>query len=88
MSSDNFVVVDCTGEPRIIAETDFTSALTMLHPKAIYMVEGKLFQVDRLDFEGRKAYVRAVDCDYYTDAIDYSKVTILDSSRTSSSRAR
>ncbi len=78
VSSDNFVVVDCTGEPRIIAETDFTSALTMLHPKAIYMVEGKLFQVDRLDFEGRKAYVRAVDCDYYTDAIDYSKVTVLD----------
>ena len=78
VSSDNFVVVDCTGEPRIIAETDFTSALTMLHPKAIYMVEAKLFQVDRLDFEGRKAYVRAVDCDYYTDAIDYSKVTILD----------
>lgn len=78
VSSDNFVVVDQTGEPRIIAETDFISALTMLHPKAIYMVEGKLFQVERLDFEGRKAYVRSVDCDYYTDAIDYSKVTILD----------
>lgn len=78
VSSDNFVVVDETGEPRVIAETDFTSALSMLHPKAIYMVEGRLFQVERLDFEGRKAYVRAVDCDYYTTAIDYTKVTILD----------
>jgi len=50
----------------------------MLHEKAIYMVEGQLFQVDRLDFEGRKAYVSSVDCDYYTDAITYTKVTILD----------
>ena len=31
-----------------------------------------------LDFDGRKAYVRAVECDYYTDAITYTKVTILD----------
>jgi DEAD/DEAH box helicase domain-containing protein len=78
VSSDNFVVVDQTGGPKVIAETDFTSALTMLHPKAIYIIEGRLFQVEKLDFEGRKAYVRSVDCDYYTDAIDYTKVTILD----------
>ena len=78
VSSDNFVVVDQTGEPRVIAETDFTSALSMLHPKAIYIVEGRLFQVEKLDFDGRKAYVRSVDCDYYTTAIDYTKVTILD----------
>jgi DEAD/DEAH box helicase domain-containing protein len=50
----------------------------MLHEKAIYIIEGQLFQVDRLDFEGRKAYVSSVDCDYYTDAITYTKVTILD----------
>jgi DEAD/DEAH box helicase domain-containing protein len=49
-----------------------------LHPKAIYLVEGGLFQVEALDFEGRKAYVRSVDCDYYTTAISYSKVTVLD----------
>ena len=42
------------------------------------LVEGRLFQVEKLDFEGRKAYVRAVECDYYTDAITYSRVTILD----------
>jgi DEAD/DEAH box helicase domain-containing protein len=78
VSSDNFVVVDQTTAPKVIAETDFTSALTMLHPKAIYIIEGRLFQVEKLDFEGRKAYVRAVECDYYTDAIDYTKVTILD----------
>jgi DEAD/DEAH box helicase domain-containing protein len=62
----------------VIAETDFTSAPAMLHEKAIYIVEGQLFQVDRLDFEGRKAYVSSVDCDYYTDAITYTRVTILE----------
>ncbi len=78
VSSDNFVVVDTTDATKVIGETDFTSALTTLHPKAIYIVEGKLFQVERLDFEGRKSYVREVDCDYYTDAITYSRVTVLD----------
>src|SRR5688572_10083299 len=78
VSSDNFVVVDMTNGERVIGETDFTSGPSTLHEKAIYIVEGQLFQVERLDFDGRKAYVRAVDCDYYTDAITYTKVTILD----------
>jgi DEAD/DEAH box helicase domain-containing protein len=78
ISSDNFVIVDTTRGADIIGETDFTSALSTLHEKAIYLVEGRLFQVEKLDFEGRKAYVRSVECDYYTDAITYSRVTILD----------
>jgi DEAD/DEAH box helicase domain-containing protein len=78
VSSDNFVVVDQTHDAKVIAETDFTSGPPVLHPKAIYILEGRLFQVDRLDFEGRKAYVREVDCDYYTDAITHARVTILD----------
>jgi DEAD/DEAH box helicase domain-containing protein len=78
ISSDNFVVVDVTDETRVIGETDFTSGPSTLHPKAIYLVEGRLFQVERLDFEGRKAFVREIDCDYYTDAITYSRVTVLD----------
>jgi DEAD/DEAH box helicase domain-containing protein len=85
VSSDNFVVVDTTHGERVIAETDFTSGPAMLHEKAIYMVEGQLFQVERLDFDGRKAYVRSVDCDYYTDAITYTKVTILDTFASSES---
>ena len=78
ISSDNFVVVDITGEARVIAEVDFTSALTTLHPKAIYIVEGEQYFVEKLDFEERKAYVKKTDIDYYTDAIDYTKITILD----------
>jgi DEAD/DEAH box helicase domain-containing protein len=78
VSSDNFVIVDTTEETRVIGETDFTSGPATLHPKAIYIVEARQYQVERLDFEGRKAYVRAIDCDYYTDAITYTRVTPID----------
>jgi DEAD/DEAH box helicase domain-containing protein len=78
VSSDNFVVIDTTDGERVIGETDFTSGPSTLHEKAIYIVEGEPYQVERLDFEGRKAFVRQVECDYYTDAITYTKVTILD----------
>jgi DEAD/DEAH box helicase domain-containing protein len=78
VSSDNFVVVDTTRGADVIGETSFTSGPATLHEKAIYMVEGTLYQVERLDVEGRKAYVREIDCDYYTDAITYTKVTVLE----------
>jgi DEAD/DEAH box helicase domain-containing protein len=78
VSSDNFVIVDTTRETRVIGETDFTSGPSTLHPKAIYIIEGQLYQVERLDFDGRKAFVRDIDCDYYTTAITYARVTILD----------
>jgi len=78
ISSDNFVIVDITRDADVIGETSFTSGPATLHEKAIYLLEGGLYQVERLDFEGRKAYVRQIDCDYYTDAITYTKVTVLD----------
>ena len=78
ISSDNFVVVDTTAETQAIAEVDFSSALTTLHPKAIYIREGEQYFVEKLDFEERKAYVKKTDVDYFTDAIDYTKIKILD----------
>lgn len=78
ITSDNFVVVDITGEPEVIAEVDFPSALTALHEKAIYLHEARQYQVERFDYEGRKAYVRRVECDYFTDAIDYTQVKVLE----------
>jgi DEAD/DEAH box helicase domain-containing protein len=77
VSSDNFVVIDTTGETKIIGEVAFTAALTTLHEKAIYLHEAKQFHVERFDYKERKAYVRRVDCDYYTDAIDHNRVTTL-----------
>jgi len=77
VSSDNFVVVDITGEAKVIAEVSFPTALTTLHEKAIYLHEARLFHVERFDYDARKAYVKSVDCDYYTDAIDYTQVKVL-----------
>jgi DEAD/DEAH box helicase domain-containing protein len=88
ISSDNFVVVDTTRGADVIGETSFTSGPATLHEKAIYLLEGALYQVERLDFEGRKAYVRAIDCDYYTDAITYTKVTVLETFAMAGSRIR
>ena len=78
ISSDNFIVVDTTHGADVIGETSFNSGPPTLHEKAIYIVEGTLYQVEKLDFEGRKAYVRQIECDYYTDAITYTKVTVLE----------
>ncbi len=78
ITSDNFVVIDITAEHRVIADVSFSTALTTLHEKAIYLHEARQFQVERFDYDGRKAYVRHVDCDYFTDAIDYTQVKELE----------
>jgi len=78
VTSDNFVVVDITGDHKVIAEVSFPNALTTLHEKAIYLHEARQYQVERFDYDGRKAYVRRVDSDYFTDAIDYTQVKELD----------
>jgi DEAD/DEAH box helicase domain-containing protein len=78
VSSDNFVVVDITGDHQVIAEVSFTAALTTLYEKAIYLHDARQYQVERFDYEGRKAYVRRVDSDYFTDAIDYTQVKELE----------
>ena len=78
VSSDNFVVVDITSEPAVIAEVSFTAALTSLHEKAIYLHEARQYHVERFDYKERKAYVKQVESDYYTDAIDYTQVKVLE----------
>jgi DEAD/DEAH box helicase domain-containing protein len=78
VSSDNFVVVDTTGEPNVIAEVSFPTALTTLHEKAIYLHEARQYHVERFDYAERKAYVKRVESDYYTDAIDYTQVKVLE----------
>src|SRR6202023_1833677 len=78
VTSDNFVIIDITGEPNVIGEVDFSSALTTVHEKAIYLHGGEQFHVEHLDFKERKAYVKRVDVDYYTDAIRYTQVRVLE----------
>ena len=68
-AQENVVIIDIT-EPKnkVIGEMDTYSAMTLLHEEAIYMHQGTQFQVEKLDWEEKKAYVREVEVDYFTDA--------------------
>jgi DEAD/DEAH box helicase domain-containing protein len=79
VADGNFVVIDTTdGRQEVIAEVDYASAAMTLYEGAIYLVQATPWQVEKLDWEGRKAFVRRTRADYYTDAIDYTKLKILD----------
>lgn len=79
VADGNFVVVDTTGGRQdVIAEVDFSGAALTLYEGAIYLIQAQPWQVEKLDWEGRKAFVTKTKADYYTDAIDYTKLKILD----------
>ena len=82
VTSDNFVIVDTTNGSEVIGEVDFASALTAVHPKAIYLHQGQQYQVERMDFAERRAYVKRVSLEYYTDAIRYTQVRVLETAAT------
>ncbi|GAA0347991.1 ATP-dependent helicase MrfA [Bacillus carboniphilus] len=69
-SQENVVIIDQTNSPnhRVIGEMDRFSAMTLLHDEAIYLHQGTQFQVEYLDWEEKKAFVREVNVDYFTDA--------------------
>ncbi len=79
VAEGNFVVIDITdGKQTIIAEVDWQGAPGTVYEGAIYMIQSQPYQVERLDWTGRKAFVRRTRADYYTDAIDYTRLKILD----------
>jgi len=68
-STDNFVVIDETdGGAEVIGEVDWFAAPMLIHEQAIYMHQGQQYHVNRLDYDAKKAYVKKVKVDYYTDA--------------------
>ncbi len=88
VTSDNFLVIDTTWQDarqkkrrQVIAEVDWKSAFSMIYPKAIYMVEGEIYEVQALHFredEEKVAYVKRVQVDYFTDAIEAKGVWVLE----------
>jgi len=69
-SNENFIIIDITtpGQHTVIGEVDRFSAPMLLHEEAIYIHDALQYQVEKLDFDDKKAYIRRVDVDYYTDA--------------------
>ncbi|MBN5021451.1 DEAD/DEAH box helicase [Stenotrophomonas maltophilia] len=79
VADGNFVVVDRSdGRQQIIAEVDYSAAALTLYEGAIHMVQSTPYQVETLDWDGRKAYVTRTHVDYYTDSIDFTKLKVLD----------
>ncbi|MBK6691580.1 MAG: DEAD/DEAH box helicase [Myxococcales bacterium] len=79
IGSDNVVIVDVEHD-KTIGELDWRAAHTMLHEQAIYQHDGECWQVERFDYENHKAFVRKVEPDYYTDAMTYTQIRVLEES--------
>ena len=79
-AEENFVIIDITdpARHRVVGEMDRFTVPMLLHENAIYMHEGRQFQVEKLDFEACKAYIRAADTGYYTDADLNLNLSLLD----------
>ncbi len=66
---ENVVIIDTTDpQPKVIGEVDRFSAPMLVHEEAIYMHGGNQYQVEKFDFEEKKAYVTGVNVNYFTDA--------------------
>lgn len=77
-SPENFVILNESHNAEVIGEVDYFSAPIFLHPEAIYLHSARQYQVTKLDWEGRKAYVKEVQVDYYTDAETKSDLKVLE----------
>jgi DEAD/DEAH box helicase domain-containing protein len=76
---ENFVVLNIsTVDNKVLGEVDFDSAPELIHEDAIYIHQSQTYFVERLDYDGRTAYVKEVEVDYYTDAIAKTDIRTLD----------
>ncbi|MDQ0255767.1 DEAD/DEAH box helicase domain-containing protein [Evansella vedderi] len=79
-AQENVIIIDQSHveKHRVIGEMDTFSAMTLLHDEAIYLHEGVQYQVEYLDWDEKKAYVREVDVEYFTDANLAVQLKVLD----------
>lgn len=79
-TSENYIIIDVTdpAHHRVVGEMDRYTVPMLLHDNAIYMHEARQYQVEKLDYDACRAYIRAVDVDYYTDADMNVSLHILD----------
>ncbi len=61
----------------ILAEIDRPSAITEVYQGAIYGHQGDTWLVERFEYQDRRAFVRRVDADYYTEADSETDVKVL-----------
>lgn len=78
--TENFLIMDISdpAHVRVVGEMDRFTVPMLLHENAIYLHEGVQYQVDELDFDACKAFIRRVNVDYYTDADLNISLSLLD----------
>ncbi len=79
-AEENFMIIDITdpAHHRVIGEMDRYTVPMLLHENAIYLHEGQQYQVEKLDFDACKAFIRQVNVGYYTDANLNVNLSLLD----------
>lgn len=84
-TSENHVIHDITdvAHPQVIGQMDRRTVPTLIFPQAIYFHLGEPYQVQELDHEKMRCYVKQVDVDYYTDADAAARIEVLDEFETS-----
>lgn len=76
-SSENFVIINTSDNNSVLGEVDLHSAPMLIHDQAIYLHQSRQFVIDKLDWDGRTAYAREVEVDYYTDAVEESDIKVI-----------
>ena len=76
-AAENFVIINLSDNNRVLGEVDFFSAPMLIHEQAIYLHLSQPYVIEKLDWEGRTAYAREVDVDYYTDAVAKTDIKVL-----------
>ena len=77
---ENFLIIDITNPDHheVIGEMDRYTVPMLLHDRAIYLHNATQYQVEKLDFPAKRAYIKHVDVDYYTDADLSVSLRVLD----------
>ncbi|MHC4920731.1 MAG: DEAD/DEAH box helicase [Planctomycetota bacterium] len=73
---DNVVIMD-KDTRKVLAEIDRPSAITEVHEGAIYGHQGEQYLVEEFQYDDRRALVKKVDVDYFTEAETDTEVRVL-----------
>ncbi len=71
------VVIQERDTRRVLGEVDRPGAITEVYEGAIYGHQGEQYVVEEFDYPNRRAWVKKVDADYYTDAETETEVRVM-----------
>ncbi|MCB9768241.1 MAG: DEAD/DEAH box helicase [Candidatus Omnitrophica bacterium] len=74
----NFVILNRSKGNHVLGEVDYASAPEMIHEEAVYLHQTRVYLIETLDWENRRAYAREAELDYYTDAVTKRDIRVLE----------